>query len=90
MAQFLRQDTSWNEDNIFELDVTTMPPQISTTPALRLNAANLIVGSSYQIQASPDLINWTNYGTPFIAVSNNAVQYVDQAGSKGFFRISPQ
>jgi len=57
--------------------------------ALRLNSTNLVTDGSYQIQESPDLINWTNYGSPFTATSTNAPQYVDATASKGFFRILP-
>jgi hypothetical protein len=62
---------------------------VSASAALRLNTENMVVGNSYQIQASPDLINWTNYGAIFIATATNAPQYVDATSSQGFYRIEP-
>lgn len=62
---------------------------VSASPALQLNTTNLAVGGSYQIQTSSDLINWTNYGTPFKATATNATQYVGMTGSQGFYRIEP-
>jgi hypothetical protein len=34
-----------------------------------LTSNNLLVGSNYQIQVSPDLTNWTNYGSVFLATN---------------------
>jgi hypothetical protein len=55
--------------------------------ALQLNTTNLVVGGSYQIQTSTNLINWFNYGIPFIAISTNAPQYVNMTSSQGYFRL---
>jgi hypothetical protein len=62
---------------------------VSASPALQLNTTNLAVGGSYQIQTSSDLINWTNYGTTFIATATNAPQYVGMTSLQGFYRIEP-
>lgn len=60
---------------------------LSATLALQLSPTNLVVGGSYQIQTSSNLVNWVNYGTPFIATSTNAPQFVSATNSHGYFRI---
>jgi trimeric autotransporter adhesin len=69
---------------------SSLPQITSATLALHLNCTNLIIGGQYQIQTSPDLKTWKNYGSPFIAPSNFCVQYVDMASTNGFFRLLPQ
>jgi hypothetical protein len=60
---------------------------IGATIALELSPTNLVVGGNYQIQTSSNLVNWINYGTPFIATSTNAPQFVSATNSHGYFRI---
>jgi|ERR1039457_4624244 hypothetical protein len=63
-------------------------PQLSSAAVvLQLSTTNLVVGGSYQIQMSTNLVTWSNYGTPFIATSTNAPQYVNMKSSQGYFRI---
>jgi hypothetical protein len=64
-------------------------PQIaSVSKALRVDCTNLVAGGLYQLQASPDLVTWTNYGLSFIANSTNLSQYVDVGWGNGYFRVS--
>ena len=46
------------------------PPILSVQKALYLSSTNLLVGSNYQIQASSDLVNWTNQGSVFTATNS--------------------
>jgi len=71
MAQFQR---SYNEIPTnypaFALDVTYAPQQVVFVKAFTVDYQNLLIGSNYQAQASPDLVNWTNWGTAFTATSS--------------------
>lgn len=66
-----------------------LPPISSVSQALCLNLTNLVVGGSYQIEASGNLFNWTNYGSPFVATSTNMAEYVNATASQGFFKVTP-
>jgi hypothetical protein len=47
-----------------------------------------VATGSYQIQESPDLTNWNDYGLPFyMTATSNLVQYVDATNNAGFFRL---
>jgi hypothetical protein len=64
------------------------PLSLSVAPALRLTCNNVSAGGTYQIQSSPDLMTWTDYGSPFyIDVTTNLVKYVDATNGAGFFRL---
>ena len=73
--------------NLYQYETGRSPQLTIATLVLQLSTTNLWVGGSYQIQTSTDLINWTNYGTPFVAISATAPQYVSITSSKSFFRI---
>lgn len=63
-------------------------PQLSSAAVvLQLSTTNLVVGGSYQIQTSTNLVSWQNYGTPFIATATNAPQYINMTTSQGYYRI---
>jgi hypothetical protein len=47
------------------------PPTFNLQKAVYLTSTNLVVGFNYQIQASSDLINWTNQGSVFTATNSN-------------------
>jgi hypothetical protein len=47
------------------------PPIITIQKAVYLTFTNLLVGLNYQVQASSDLINWTNQGSVFTATNSN-------------------
>ena len=58
--------------------------------AVYLTSSNLWTGSNYQIQASSDLINWTNQGSIFTATTNywHSTNYWDVPNwSQLFFRL---
>jgi hypothetical protein len=46
-------------------------PLINIQKAVYLTSTNLSVGYNYQVQASSDLINWTNQGSVFTATNSN-------------------
>jgi hypothetical protein len=73
------------------LAVIPIPPApitLSATPALQLTCHNIVATGSYQIQESPDLTNWNDYGLPFyMTATSNLVQYVDATNNAGFFRL---
>jgi hypothetical protein len=47
------------------------PPTFNIQKAVYLTSTNLVVGFNYQIQASSDLIHWTNQGSVFTATNSN-------------------
>jgi hypothetical protein len=63
------------------------PQLCGAAVVLQLSTTNLMVGGSYQIQVSTNLVTWQNYGTPFLATATNAPQYVNMTSPSGFFRI---
>ena len=72
---------------LYQYELSGAPQLSGATVVLQLSTTNLVVGGSYQIQTSSDLITWSNYGTTFFATSTNAPQYVNMTSSHGFFRI---
>ncbi len=46
-------------------------PIVNIQKAVYLTSNNLWAGSNYQVQASSDLINWTNQGSVFTATNSN-------------------
>jgi hypothetical protein len=44
---------------------------IDTQKAVTLTSTNLLVGIKYQVQGSPDLVNWGNQGSQFTATDSN-------------------
>jgi hypothetical protein len=67
-AQF-RQDGDTN--TAFQLDVNYTTPQVNFVKAFTVDFTNLLVGSNYQAQASPDLATWTNFGAAFTATNTS-------------------
>jgi hypothetical protein len=45
-------------------------PQATFVKAFTVDFTNLLVGSNYQAQASPDMLQWTNWGTAFTATNS--------------------
>jgi len=54
----------------FVLVVPKPAPIINIQKAVYLTSTNLLAGLNYQVQASSDLINWTNQGSVFTATTN--------------------
>jgi hypothetical protein len=61
------------------------PPQI--IPMVRLDLGNTLTNSTYQLQASPDLVTWTNVGASYTASSPTNTTYLYATNSAGFFRL---
>ena len=75
---------------IQQLYVIESGPRVDFVKAFTVDYSNLTLGSNYVLQASGDLINWTNWGSPFTATSmyytNTTYQRIDD-WSKLFFRL---
>jgi hypothetical protein len=56
---------------VAQLYALESPPIINIQKAVYLTSSNLWTGSNYQVQASSDLINWTNQGSAFTATNSN-------------------
>ncbi len=68
-------------------------PIISVQKAVYLTSSNLWTGSNYVVQASTDLVNWTNQGTAFTATTNvwHSTNYWDVPNwNQLFFRLQLQ
>jgi hypothetical protein len=71
------------------------PPGVSAflptlTQTFRVDCSGLTPALTYQLQASPDLVGWTNLGTAFTATANTNSQYFDLGTGSQFFRLSGQ
>jgi hypothetical protein len=79
-----------SSDEVGQLYVTELQPQVGLIKAVKPVFSNLSVGTNYQLQLSSDLNTWTNQGNPFTATSSTMTysQYwdVDDWG-KLFFRL---
>ena len=69
-------------------------PKVHFVKAFTLDYSDVSIGSNYQLQASSNLIDWTNWGVPFTANSmsyTNTISYqrIDN-WSQLFFRLQPQ
>jgi hypothetical protein len=68
-------------------------PTINVRKVIYLDSADLSVGINYQIQASTDLLNWTNQGSVFTATNSSwrSTNYWDVANwNQLFFRLQQQ
>ena len=75
------------------LNALESAPIVNIQKAVYLTSANLLVGTNYQVQASTDLINWTNQGSVFTATTNSwrSTNYWDVANwNQLFFRLQQQ
>ena len=57
-------------NEVAQLYAIESAPPLIISKAVYLQDYSLSVGSNYQVQASSDLINWTNQGSPFTATSS--------------------
>ena len=79
-----------SQTEISQLYAIESAPLISIQKAVYLTSSNLWTGSNYVVQASTDLINWTNQGTTFTATSNywHSTNYWDVPNwNQLFFRL---
>ncbi len=63
------------------------PPYITVNKALHFNFSSLSVGTNYQLQASTDLVSWSNVGTPFTATATTNSQYLDIGDWNSYWRL---
>jgi hypothetical protein len=78
---------------LYAFEATKPQPLVQLVQAITVDGANLTLGSNYQVQASTDLINWSNWGSPFTATSatytNTTFERVPAWGQH-YFRILSQ
>jgi hypothetical protein len=68
------------------------PPPVSAllpviTKAFRLDYSGLTITLAYQLQGSPNLAGWTNFGSGFTATANTNSQYLNFGTGSQFFRL---
>lgn len=59
------------ENEVAQLFALESAPIVNIRKAVYLDSSNLLVGTNYQVQASSDLINWTNQGSIFAATNSS-------------------
>jgi hypothetical protein len=59
---------------------------VSIAPAIKLQFQT-VIGKTYQLQSSSDLVIWTVLGDPFTATANTSSHYVDAALTDEFYRL---
>ena len=64
-------DTEVQQLHQIESSQSAGNPQVGIGKAVFITFTNLTVGYDYQIQTSTDLNNWTNYNTPFTAITSS-------------------
>jgi hypothetical protein len=69
LEQLLVYNRALSAGEVSQLYSAEAAPIVSVQKAVYLTSNNLLVGSNYQIQVSPDLTNWTNYGSVFLATN---------------------
>jgi hypothetical protein len=77
-------------NEVAQLYALQFPPILNVQKAVYLTSNNLQTGSNYQVQASSDLVNWTNQGSVFTATTNywRSTNYWDVANwNQLFFRL---
>jgi hypothetical protein len=80
-------------NEVAQLNALESAPIISIQKAVYLTSNNLWAGTNYQVQASTDLINWTNQGSVFTATTNywHSTNYWDVSNwNQLFFRLQQQ
>jgi hypothetical protein len=85
-------DRALSDAEIADLFTAEAAPHVGVMKAVQPTFWNLIISNSYQLQTSPNLILWKDYGDPFIA-TNTVMNYphcwlVDDWNSL-FFRLAP-
>ncbi|MGA2749790.1 MAG: leucine-rich repeat domain-containing protein [Verrucomicrobiota bacterium] len=74
---------------IIQIDPPPIPVLLAnTSPAFRLDYSGLTPMLNYQLQASPNLAGWTNFGVAFAATGNTNSQYLNFETGTQFFRVS--
>jgi hypothetical protein len=72
-----------------EIDPPPIPVLLpNTSPAFCLDYSGLTPMLNYQLQVSPKLAGWTNFGLAFTATGNTNSQYLNFETGSQFFRVS--
>ena len=72
-----------------QIDAPPVPTLLPTvTPAFRLDYSGLTPALTYQLQVSPDLVGWTNFGAYFTATDYTNSQYFNFGTNSQFFQLS--
>jgi hypothetical protein len=72
-----------------QIDPPPVPALLpNAAKAFRLDYNGLTPLLTYQLQASPDLLGWTNFGTNFTATAYTNSQYFISGTNGAFFRLS--
>lgn len=82
-----------SSNEVAQLYAIESAPIVNIQKAVYLTSNNLWTGSNYQVQASSDLINWTNQGSVFTATNSfwRSTNYWDVANwNQLFFRLQLQ
>jgi hypothetical protein len=82
-----------SSNEVAQLYAIESAPIVNVRKAVYLDSSNLWTGSNYQVQASSDLINWTNQGSVFTATNSywRSTNYWDVANwNQLFFRLQLQ
>jgi|GEM_PF-5895136 len=68
------------------------PAVVNLGRSFYLHSETLKVGTNYQVQISPDLATWTNYGNPFSATNASwrSTFYFDATNAQMYFRLQQQ
>jgi hypothetical protein len=61
--------------------------QPSATKAVRLDFSGLTPALAYQVQSTPDLMDWTNFGATFTATDYTNSQYLNVDSNSRFLRL---
>ena len=90
MVRFYNQALSSQDvANLYNSEAPPPPPP----PALNIYTAvelqfDTVAGQTYQIQTSPDLVTWTNFGAPIVGDGNSwSNTYSTRGMPKVFYRV---
>jgi hypothetical protein len=93
LAQHCRSYNYSETNTVFELDASFSADQIKFVKAFTIDFQNLLIGSNYVLQASSNLVDWSNWAEPFTATNsaytNSNYQRIDN-WSGLFFRLKSE
>jgi len=90
MDDFRIYNRALSSSEVAQLNAIESGPIVNIQKSVYLTSNNLWTGSNYQVQASSDLINWTNQGSVFKATNSSwrSTNYWDVANwNQLFFRL---
>jgi hypothetical protein len=81
--------SGYTDTPTIQIDPPPVPALLpSVAKAFRLDYNGLTPALTYQLQASPDLSGWTNFGTNFTATDYTNSQYLNFGTNSQFFRLT--